>query len=65
MYCSFSNFFGPNKFGYHVVLDFVLGTLEIHWKLVSVKEGVLHFAFWSQAWMIVKSYLLHQPMPSR
>ena len=40
MYCSCSNYFGPNEFGYHVVLDFVLGTLEMHWKLVSFKEGV-------------------------
>ena len=40
MYCSCSNYFGPNEFGYHVVLDFVLGTLEMHWKIVSFKEGV-------------------------
>ena len=40
MYCSCSNYFGPNEFGYHVVLDFVLGTLGMHWKLVSFKEGV-------------------------
>ena len=35
MYCSCSNYFGPNEFGYHVVLEFVLGTLEMLWKLVS------------------------------
>ena len=22
MYCSLSNYFGPNKFGYHIVLEF-------------------------------------------
>ena len=40
MYCSVSNYFGPNKFGYHVVLNFVLGTLGMDWKLVSFKEDV-------------------------
>jgi hypothetical protein len=30
MYCSCSNYLGPNEFGYHVVLKFVLGTLEMH-----------------------------------
>ena len=43
MYCSCSNYFGPNEFGDHVVLDLVLGTLEMHWKLVSFKEGVFTF----------------------
>ena len=66
MYCSCSNYFGPNKFGYHVVLDFVLGTLEMRWKLVSFSRKVFSpFGYWSQAWMIVNVYLLHQPMPSR
>ena len=41
MNCSCSNYFGPNEFGYHFVLEFVLGTLEMHWKLVSFKEGVI------------------------
>ena len=41
MYCSFSNYFGPNEFGDHVVLEFVLGTLEMHWKLVSFTRNVL------------------------
>ena len=41
MYCSCSNYFGPNEFGDHVVLNFVLGTLEMHWKLVPFKEGVI------------------------
>ena len=45
MYCSFSNYFGPNEFGYHVVLEFALGTLEMHWKLVSFKEGVVFTLF--------------------
>ena len=45
MYCSCSNYFGPNEFGYHVVLDFVLGTLEMHWKVVSFKEGVVSTLF--------------------
>ena len=26
MYCSCSNYFGPNEFGHHFVLEFVLGT---------------------------------------
>ena len=41
MYCSCSNYFGPNEFGYHVVLDFVLGTLEMHWKFASFKEDAI------------------------
>ena len=41
MYCSFSNYFGPNEFGYHVVLDFVLGTLEMHCKFATFKKGVI------------------------
>jgi hypothetical protein len=60
MYCSCSNYFGPNEFGYHFVLEFVLGTLEMHWKLVSFTRKVLSpCAYWSQARMIVNSYLLH------
>ena len=35
MYCSVSNYFGPNEFWDHCVLECVLGTLEIHWMLVS------------------------------
>ena len=66
MYCSCSNYFGPNEFGYHVVLDFVLGTFEMHSKLVSFKEGVFStLLIGAKHWMIMKSYLLHQPMPSR
>jgi hypothetical protein len=41
MYCSCSNYLGPNEFGYHVVLKFVLGTLEMHWKLVSSTRKVV------------------------
>ena len=26
MYCSCSNYFGPNEFGHHFVFEFVLGT---------------------------------------
>ena len=60
MYCSCSNYFGPNEFGYLFVLEFVLGILEMHWKLVSSKRNVLSpCAYWSQAWMIMSSYLLH------
>ena len=66
MYCSCSNYFGPNEFGYHVVFKFVLGILEMHWKFVSsTRKGLSPYAYWSQARMIVKSYLLHHPMPSR
>ena len=60
MYCSFSNYFVPNEFGDHVVLEFVLGTLEMHWKLVSLTRKVLSpCAYWSQARMIMNYYLLH------
>ena len=45
MYCSCSNYFGPNEFGYHGVLDFVLGTLEMDWKLVSFSREVSS-TFW-------------------
>ena len=41
MYYSFSNNFGPNMFGDHFVLKFVLGTLEMHWMLVSFIRKVL------------------------
>ena len=40
MYYSCSNYFGPNEFGDHVVLEFVLGTFEMHWKLVSLTRKV-------------------------
>ena len=61
MYCSWSNYYGPNEFGYHGVLECVLGTLEMHWKLVSFTRKVLSpYAYWSQARMIANSYLLHQ-----
>ena len=60
MYCSCSNYFGPNEFGDHGVLEFVLGTLEMHWKFVSFTRKVLSpCAYWSQARMIVNSYILH------
>ena len=61
MYCSCSNYFGPNEFGYHVVLEFVLGTSEVHWKLVSFTRKVVSPCdYSSQAWMIMNFYLLHQ-----
>ena len=62
MHCSCSNYFGPNEFGDQVVLEFVLGTLEMHWKLVSLTRKVLSpCAYWIQARMIMNSYLLlHQ-----
>jgi len=60
MYCSCSNYFGPNEFGYLVVLEFVLGTLKMHWKLVSFTRKVVSpCAYWSQARMIMNSYPLH------
>ena len=60
MYCSCSNYFGPNEFGYHVVFKFVFGILEMHWKLVSSTRKVLSpCAYQSQARMIVNSFLLH------
>jgi hypothetical protein len=33
IYCSVSNYFGPNEFGNHIVLEYVLGTWEIYWCL--------------------------------
>ena len=36
MYGSLSNYFGPNKFGDHFVLDCVLGTLDA---CLDDKEG--------------------------
>ena len=60
MYSSCYNYFGPNEFGYHFVLEFVLGTFEMHWEIVSFTRKVLSpCAYWSQAWMIMSSYLLH------
>jgi hypothetical protein len=41
MYCSLSNYFGPNKFGDHFVLECVLGTLDMHWMLVSMIRKVV------------------------
>ena len=41
MYGSLSNYFGPNKFGDHFVLECVLGTLDMHWMLVSMIRKVV------------------------
>ena len=42
MYCSLSNYFEPNVFGEHFVLECVLGTFEMLWMLASfLKEGVV------------------------
>ena len=41
MHCSLSNYFGPNKFGDHFVLECVLGTLDMHWMLVSLIRKVV------------------------
>ena len=41
MYGSLSNYFGPNKFRDHFVLEYVLGTLEMHWMLVSMIRKVV------------------------
>src|SRR5664279_3275066 len=52
IYCSLSNYFGPNEFGDHFVLKCVLDTLEMHWMLVSFIRKVLSpRAYWSQARM--------------
>ena len=67
MYCSLSNYFGPNMFGAHFVLKCVLGTFEMHWMLASFSRKVLSpCAYWSQARML--DYVLStttSPMPSR
>jgi hypothetical protein len=53
IYCSYANYFGPNKFGDQLVLKWVLGTLEMHWMLVSFTREVLSpCAYWSQARII-------------
>ena len=61
MYCSFSNYFGPNKFGDHFVLNCVLGALEIYWMLVFqiLKKWCIN-ENWRQAigWSM-NSYPLH------
>ena len=50
MYCSLSNYFGPNVFGDHFVLKCDLGTFEMHWMLASFSRKVLSpCAYWSQA----------------
>ena len=60
MYGSALTTLGPISLGTIFVLEFVLGTLEMHWKLVSSTRKVLSpCAYWSQAWMIMSSYLLH------
>lgn len=47
MYFSLSNCFGPNKFGDHFVLECVLGTLDLHWMLVSlIRKVVPPYFFW-------------------
>ena len=60
MYCSCSNYFGPKELGYHFELKFVLGTLEMHWKLVSItrRESSSCAFLGHQAWMIMRTYLL-------
>ena len=60
MYCSLSNYFGSNEFWDHCVLECVIGTLEIHWMLVTIIRRC-------GDWMIIgsklgwstNSYLLH------
>ena len=50
----------PISLGTKMYLNVILGTLEMHWKLVSSTRKVLSpCAYWSQARMIVNSYLLH------
>ena len=40
MYGSLSNYFGPNKFGDHFVLECVLATLDMHfYACLDDKEG--------------------------
>ena len=60
MYCSLSNYFGPNKFGDHFVLECVLGTQDMHWMLVAlIRKVVPPYTFWREARMIKNYYLLH------
>ena len=54
MYCSLSNYFGPNEFWDHCVLECVIGTLEIHWMLFNNKKMWGLNDNWSQARMINK-----------
>jgi len=42
MYCSCSNYFGPNEFGDHGVLEFVLGTFgDALEACLTYKKGVI------------------------
>ena len=46
---------GPNEFGNHFVLEFVLGTMEMHWMLASfIRKVFSPCDYWSQAFMINK-----------
>ena len=53
MYCWFSNSLVPMSLGTILFVNVVLGTLEMHWRLVSFTRKVLSpCAYWSQARMI-------------
>ena len=48
-----SNYFGPNEFGDHFVLKYVVGTFDIHWVLASFSKKVLSpHAYWRQDMMM-------------
>ena len=53
MYCCFTNSWDPMSLGTILFVNVVLGTLEMHWRLVSFTRKVLSpCVYWSQARMI-------------
>ena len=60
MYCSLSNYFGPNKFGDHIVLEFCFRYIGYALDVcLNDKEGGSTIFFWRRARMINNYYLLH------
>ena len=57
MYCSLSNYFGPNEFGDHFVLKYVLGTFEMHWVLASFSRKMLSPHAYSIQAMMMDEFL--------
>ena len=50
MYCCFSNSLVPMSLGTILFVNVVLGTLEMHWRIVLfTRKVLLPCAFWSQA----------------
>ena len=48
-----SNYFGPNEFGDHFVLKYVLGIFDMHWMLASFSKKLLSpHVYWRQATMM-------------